>query len=95
MWFQRAKGVVTYYRPMIVEPVYIYPPYFKVEGLHMLPSLPQLETYLVKVNLKDAYLTGLVAKGSQPLLALRYEEGNLYWFKILPFGHYTIFPTLS
>ena len=52
----------------------------------MLPSLLQQEAHLVKVDLKDAYLTVPMAEGSQPLLAFRNQGGDLFQFKVLPFG---------
>ena len=52
----------------------------------MLLSLLQQEAHLVKVDLKDAYLTVPMAKGSQPLLAFRNQGGDLFQFKVLPFG---------
>ena len=65
---------------------YIDSPRFKMEGLHMLPSLLQQETYMAKINLKDTYLTVPVAKDSQPFLAFQGQEGDLFQFKVLPFG---------
>ena len=65
---------------------YIDSPHFKMEGLHMLPSLLQQETYMAKIDLKDAYLTVVVAKDSQPFLAFQGREGDLFQFKVLPFG---------
>ena len=65
---------------------YIDSPHFKMEGLHMLPSLLQQEAYMAKIDLKDAYLTVPVAKDSQPFLAFQGQEGVLFQFKVLPFG---------
>ena len=52
----------------------------------MLPSLLQQEAYLAKIDLKDAYLTVPVAEGSQPFLDFQNQEGDLFCFKVLPFG---------
>ena len=52
----------------------------------MLPSLLQQEAHLVKVDLKDVYLTVPVAKGSRPLLAFQNQSRDLFQFKVLPFG---------
>ena len=65
---------------------YVDSPHFKMEGLHMLPSLLQQEAYMAKIDLKDAYLTVPVAKDSQPFLAFQGQEGVLFQFKVLPFG---------
>ena len=65
---------------------YIDFPHFKMEGLHKLPSLHQQKAYLIKVDLKDAYLTVPVAESSWPLLAFQNQRADLYQFKFLPFG---------
>jgi len=40
-----------------------------MEGLHMLPLVLQKGMHMVKIDLKDAYLTVPVAKKCHPLLA--------------------------
>jgi len=46
-------------------------PHFKMEGLHMLPSVLLKDMHMVKIDLKDAYLTMPVASDFHPLLAFR------------------------
>ena len=38
---------------------YLEPPHFKMEGLYMLTSIISLGWFMVKIDLKDAYLTFL------------------------------------
>ena len=64
----------------------INPPHFKIEGLYMLPSLLQQGAFLVKVDLKDAYLTVPVAEEFHPLLSFHDREGRCFQFRVLPFG---------
>ena len=59
--------------------------HFKMEGLHLLPDLLQPGDWMVKLDLKDAYLQVLIHQEHQPLLTLQWKE-NFYMFKCLPFG---------
>ena len=49
----------------------IAPPHFKMEGLFMLPSIVSQGWLMVKLDLKDAYLTIPMAKESWNLLAFQ------------------------
>ncbi|XP_065902073.1 uncharacterized protein [Dysidea avara] len=66
---------------------HIVPPHFKMEGLYMLPSIISQGWFMVKLDLKDAYLTIPVAQESWNLLT--FQAGpphNLMQFQCLPFG---------
>ena len=88
---QKQRRVATIYSPTADKPVY-RSTHFKMEGPYMLPSLLQ---HLVKVNLKDIYLTVLVAKGSWSLLAFQNQRIDLFQFKVLPFRLYSTLFTSS
>jgi len=62
------------------------PVHFKMEGLHMLPSVLQKKMHMAKIDLKDAYLTIPVASKFHPLLAFQNTQGDHFWFKVMPFG---------
>ena len=51
-------------------------PHFKMEGLHMLPTVIQQDWVLAKVDLKDAYLTIPVAQEFLQLLAYQGSGPN-------------------
>jgi len=59
--------------------------HFKMEGLHLLPDLLQSQDWLVKMDLKDAYLQVPVHPDYQHLLSFQWE-GKTYKFQCLPFG---------
>ena len=50
---------------------FLEPPHFKMEGLYMLPSIISLGWFMVKIDLKDAYLTIPIAQNFQSLLAFQ------------------------
>ena len=59
--------------------------HFKMEGLHLLPDLLQPQDWIVKMDLKDAYLQIPIHSEHQHLLTFLWE-GKTYMFKCLPFG---------
>ena len=59
--------------------------HFKMEGLHLLPDLLQSGDWMVKMDLKDAYLQVPINQCHQPLLSFQWE-GKYYMFTCLPFG---------
>ena len=59
--------------------------HFKMEGLHLLPDFLQSVDWMVKMDLKDAYLQVPINPGHQPLLSFLWEE-KYYMFTCLPFG---------
>jgi len=65
---------------------FLSPPHFKMEGLYMVPSIVQRDSFLVKIDLKDAYLTVPVAEDFQSLLAFQDNQGEFLQFQTLPFG---------
>ena len=59
--------------------------HFKMEGIHMLRDLLKQDDYLVKIDLKDAYLTVAIWKSHQKYLRFLWK-GTLHEFACLPFG---------
>ena len=59
--------------------------HFKMEGIHMLRDLLKQNDYLVKIDLKDAYLTVPIWKDHQKYLRFLWK-GTLHEFACLPFG---------
>ena len=59
--------------------------HFKMEGIHMLRDLFKKGDFLVKLDLKDAYLTIPVWKAHQLFLHFLWK-GSLVEFPCLPFG---------
>ena len=59
--------------------------HFKMEGLHLLPDLLQSQDWMVKMDLKDAYLQVPIHSDYKHLLAFQWEE-KTYKFHCLPFG---------
>ena len=59
--------------------------HFKMEGIHMLRDLLRRNDYLVKIDLKDAYLTVPLWKGHQKYLRFLWK-GTMLEFACLPFG---------
>ena len=65
---------------------YMKTEHFKMEGLHLLlPDLLQVQDWMVKLDLKDAYLQVPIHPDHQHLLTFQWE-GKSYMFKCLPFG---------
>ena len=59
--------------------------HFKMEGLHILPDLIQTGDYMIKLDLKDAYLQIPIHLDHQHLLQFQWME-KTYQFLCLPFG---------
>ncbi|XP_028411552.1 uncharacterized protein LOC114534197 [Dendronephthya gigantea] len=59
--------------------------HFKMEGIHMLRDLLKRDDYLIKIDLKDAYLTVPICKAHQKFLRFLWK-GTLLEFACLPFG---------
>jgi len=59
--------------------------HFKMEGLHLLPDLIQKSDWMVKLDLKDAYLQVPIHQEHQCLLQFQWEH-KIYQFVCLPFG---------
>ena len=59
--------------------------HFKMEGLHLLPDLLQPQDWMVKMDLKDAYLQIPIHPDHQHLLTFQWEE-KTYMLQCLPFG---------
>ena len=76
------------HRPVInLKPLNTFLPYehFKMESINMLKDLLRKGDYLVKIDLKDAYLTVPVWKGHQKFLRFLWKD-SLLEFACLPFG---------
>ena len=76
------------HRPVInLKPLNSFIPYehFKMESIHMLKDLLRKGDYMVKIDLKDAYLTVPVWKNHQKYLRFLWK-GSLLEFACLPFG---------
>jgi len=77
------------YRPILdlrYLNTYLEAPHFKMEGLHLLPTVVRQDWVLGKVDLKDAYLTIPVAQRFHRLLAFQVEPNKWVQFQCLPFG---------
>ena len=75
-------------RPVInLRPLNSFIPYehFKMESIHMLKDLLRKDDYLVKVDLKDAYLTVPIWEKHQKYLRFLWRD-SLLEFACLPFG---------
>ena len=59
--------------------------HFKMEGIHNLKELVNLEHSLAKVNLKDAYFVIPIHQSHHQYLRFLYQE-KCYQFQCLPFG---------
>ncbi|XP_040264037.1 uncharacterized protein LOC120979380 [Bufo bufo] len=59
--------------------------HFKMEGIHLLRDLLQMGDWMVKLDLKDAYLTVPVEDVSRNLLCFSWQ-GSVWRFTCLPFG---------
>ena len=59
--------------------------HFKMEGLHLLPDLLQRRDWMIKMDLKDAYLQIPIHQSHQRYLHFIWE-GKHYKFQSLPFG---------
>ena len=70
-----------------LKPLNMFLPYehFKMELINMLKDLLRKDDYLVKIDLKDAYLTVPIWKGHQKYLRFLWRD-SLLEFSCLPFG---------
>ena len=59
--------------------------HFKMEGLYLLPDLLQSQDWMIKMDLKDAYLQVPIHPDYQHLLTFQWEE-ETYRFQCLPFS---------
>ena len=59
--------------------------HFKMEGIHMLKDLLKTGDYLVKIDMKDAYLTVPIWHKHQKYLRFLWKD-NMWEFACLPFG---------
>lgn len=76
------------HRPVInLKPLNCFIPYehFKMESIHMLKDLLRNGDYMVKIDLKDAYLTVPIWKNHQKYLRFIWRD-SLLEFACLPFG---------
>ena len=64
---------------------YVITPHFKMESMINLKDLINPQDYLVKIDLKDAYLTVPIHTESQPYLKFQWK-GKTYQCITLPFG---------
>ena len=60
--------------------------HFKMEGFYVVKNLLQKGDYMVKVDLKDAYLTVKVHESVRKFLRFRNSRGQVLQFRALPFG---------
>ena len=59
--------------------------HFQMEGLHMLPDILMPNDWMVKLDLKDAYLQVPIHQAHHQFLKFQWE-GRMYYFQCLPFG---------
>ena len=59
--------------------------HFKMEGLHILPDLILAQDWMIKIDLKDAYLQVPIHQQYQHLLQFQWSA-KVYQFQCLPFG---------
>jgi len=59
--------------------------HFKMEGFHLLPDLLQSRDWMIKLDLKDAYLQVPIHPDYQHFLSFQWK-GKTYKFQCLPFG---------
>ena len=64
---------------------YVKVEHFKMEGLHLLPDLIQAGDWMVKLDLKDAYLQIPIHPDHQKYLVFQWDD-KFYQFTCLPFG---------
>ena len=64
---------------------YVKVEHFKMEGLHLLPDLNQAEDWMVKLDLKDAYLQIPIHPDHRKYLVFQWDD-KFYQFICLPFG---------
>ncbi len=64
---------------------FVHTPHFKMENVLSLRDVMKKGDWLVKIDLKDAYLTVPMAKAHQKYLRFQWQ-GKIYEFKSLPFG---------
>ena len=76
------------HRPVInLKPLNCFIPYehFKMESIHMLKDLLRKGDYMIKIDLKDAYLTVPIWQNHQKYLRFIWRD-SLLEFACLPFG---------
>ena len=64
---------------------YVPRQHFKMEGAHMLPDILQVQDWMVKIDLKEAYYAVPVHPDSQGFLSFLWNQTQ-YQFTCLPFG---------
>ena len=64
---------------------FVVSPYFKMESVRSVKNLVQPGDWLIKLDLKDAYLAVPIAPQNQRFLQFQWQ-GIRWWFKVLPFG---------
>ena len=64
---------------------YVIPHHFKMESIRTIKGVLQKDDWLIKLDLKDAYLTIPIAQTQRPLLRFSWHK-EMWEFKVLPFG---------
>lgn len=64
---------------------YVIPHHFKMESIRTIKGVLQKDDWLIKLDLKDAYLTIPIAQTQRPLLRFSWDK-EMWEFKVLPFG---------
>jgi hypothetical protein len=59
--------------------------HLKMEGFHMIKSLPKESDFIVKIDLKDAYFGVLMHRDHRKFLRFKWENKTMQ-YKSLPFG---------
>ena len=73
---------------------YLEAPHFKMNTLYMLPSIINLGWFMVKIDLKDVYLTIPIAHNFQCLLEFQAAQQEMMQFQCLLFADFAL-PTNS
>ena len=64
---------------------YVVSQHFKMESIRMVKGLIEQGDWLLKLDLKDAYLTVSIDQGHRKYLRFRWQ-GQMWQFRVLPFG---------
>ena len=64
---------------------YLTPPHYKMENIQTLAEIVEPGDWMVKLDVKDAYLQVPVAPEERKYLGFKWED-KFYQFKVLPFG---------